>query len=86
MTMRPLDCASCGLRVLVEKFSSVHLSVQWTTDAAHCPLISARDCGVGHRERGCPELHRSIDRAVHDNELTTSSIELPAGATIPRLH
>ncbi|MGW5381235.1 hypothetical protein [Nocardia sp. NPDC003963] len=86
MTMRPLACRECGKQVLVEKFSAVHTAVQWTSDAGECPLISALDRGIGHPERGCEALRRSIDRAVAEHELPVSSIELPGGDEIPRLH
>ncbi len=32
--MQPLECARCGNRVLVEKFSWQHTSVQWLSDSA----------------------------------------------------
>nr|WP_039798579.1 hypothetical protein [Nocardia araoensis] len=84
--MHPLDCERCGERVLIEKFSAAHTSVQWTGDAGRCPVIAARHRGVGHQERGCEALHRSIDRAVRAQELPESRLQLPAGDAIPRLH
>ncbi|MFD4407500.1 hypothetical protein ACFWPH_32505 [Nocardia sp. NPDC058499] len=86
MTMRPLACERCGNRVLVEKFSPVHTAVQWTSDPRECPVIAARRLGIGDRKRECEALHRSIDRAVRENELPESRIELPRGEAIPRLH
>lgn len=86
MTMRPLACERCGNRVLVEKFSPVHTAVQWTSDARACPAISARNHGIGDRERECEALRRSIDRAVREHELSESRLELPRGEAIPRLH
>lgn len=86
MTLRPLDCERCGQRVLIEKFSPAHISVQWTGDAAGCPVIAARNRDVGHQERGCDALHRSIDRAVREHALPESRLELPTGDAIPRLH
>lgn len=86
MTMQSLKCDSCGRRVLVEKFSDAHTSIQWTTDAAACPLIAASSTPVGDPRRGCPSLRASIDRAVRSRELDESRIELPVGAGIPRLH
>jgi hypothetical protein len=86
MTMRPLDCERCGRRVLIEKFSPAHTSVQWTEDAGRCPVIATQNRGVGHQERGCEALHRTIDRAVREHALPESRIELPTGDAIPRLH
>jgi len=86
MTMRPLDCERCGQRVLIEKFSAAHTSVQWLGDTSRCPVIAGGAHGVGHHERRCEELHRSIDRAVRARELPESRIELPTGEAIPRLH
>ncbi|MEV0354880.1 hypothetical protein AB0H71_02345 [Nocardia sp. NPDC050697] len=86
MTLRPLACERCGQRVLIEKFSAAHTSVQWTGDAGRCPVIADADRGVGHQERGCEVLHRTIDRAVREQLLPESRIELPAGDAIPRLH
>ncbi|NKY55211.1 hypothetical protein [Nocardia flavorosea] len=86
MTMRPLACERCGTRVLVEKFSPVHTAVQWTSDARECPVISSLHLGIGDRERECEALHRSIDRAVREHELSESRIEPPRGEAIPRLH
>ncbi|WP_280491495.1 hypothetical protein [Nocardia asiatica] len=86
MTLRPLDCERCGQRVLIEKFSPAHTSVQWIGDAGRCPVIAGQNRGVGHQERGCDALHRSIDRAVRAHELPESRIQLPTGDAIPRLH
>ncbi|MGV9709054.1 hypothetical protein ACWDTI_00105 [Gordonia sp. NPDC003424] len=86
MTMRPLECEQCGRRVQVEKFSAVHTSIQWMSDAAECPLIAAGHHGLGDAARECPALRRSIDHAVRDELLPDSRIELPVGARIPRLH
>ncbi|MFD4407749.1 hypothetical protein ACFWPH_33795 [Nocardia sp. NPDC058499] len=86
MTMRLLACERCGQRVLIEKFSAAHTSVQWTGDASRCPVITARGRGMGHQERGCEVLHRTIDRAVREQRVPESRIELPIGDAIPRLH
>ncbi|WP_051133124.1 hypothetical protein [Nocardia paucivorans] len=86
MTMRPLACDRCGNRVLAEKFSPAHTAVQWISDPRECPVITARGMGIGDRERGCEDLHRSIDRAVREHVLPESRLELPHGEAIPRLH
>lgn len=86
MTMRPLACERCGQRVMIEKFSAAHTSVQWIGDAGRCPVITEQGRQVGHQERGCEVLHRTIDRAVRERSLPESRIELPTGEGLPRLH
>ena len=84
MTMQPLNCRSCGLAVMAEKFSKAHTSIQWLADANVCPLVAVR----GHipaDDDCCLELRHSIDAAVHDKTLVESRIELPSGAEIPRM-
>nr|WP_237727093.1 hypothetical protein [Rhodococcus jostii] len=82
--MQPLNCRTCGLAVMVEKFSNAHTSIQWLADASTCPVVSMR----GHLPADddcCPELRQSIDSAVRENTLTESRIELPTGTAIPRM-
>ncbi|MQA83869.1 MAG: hypothetical protein GEV03_04330 [Streptosporangiales bacterium] len=75
---RPVECVSCGSRVLVKKNSLEHTSVQWISDAATgCPEFAARLAagapdpstkGTAHIE-SCPKLRESIDRAVREGLL-----------------
>jgi len=84
MTMQPLNCKTCGLGVMVEKFSTAHTSIQWLADATTCPLVSLR----GHLPADddcCPELRKTIDDAVEDKTLPESRIELPTAGAIPRM-
>ncbi|MGI5164092.1 hypothetical protein ACQEU3_07020 [Spirillospora sp. CA-253888] len=74
--MRPVDCRACGVRVLVEKRSLPHTSVQWPTDAvAACAEFAPRAAAgrptalVPH----CTALRGSIEQAVRDGLL-----EVPA--------
>ncbi|MFI9741022.1 hypothetical protein [Streptomyces sp. NPDC052494] len=70
--MRPVECATCGNRVLCEKFSPAHTSVQWTTDAAVvCAEFRDRvsEGATSARIRTCRALRSSIDRAVEDGTL-----------------
>ena len=83
--MQPLDCDECGRRVLIEKFSPAHTSIQWIGDAGDCPVIAAQQRAVGHADRGCEVLRHRIDRAVRKQELSETGIELPTGDDIPRL-
>ncbi|WP_407443411.1 hypothetical protein [Rhodococcus sp. (in: high G+C Gram-positive bacteria)] len=86
MTMQPLQCETCGLGVLVEKFSPAHTSIQWMSDRSECSSVTDGVSSVGDRGRTCSALRRTIDRAVARHELDESSIELPRGADLPRLH
>lgn len=86
MAMRPLTCRSCGCEFLVEKFSAAHTSIQWTSDADDCPMISAAHHGYGEPDRTCVELRSTVDAAVADHRIEESRIELPVGDAIPRLH
>ncbi len=44
--MQPVTCRTCGNRVLAEKHSEAHTSIQWLTDAAHaCPPYPQRHRG-----------------------------------------
>lgn len=78
--MRPVECAACGNRVLCEKFSPAHTSVQWSgPSAAACPVIRARVAGgePAGRVRACEELRGSIDAAVASGALEVTGADLP---------
>ena len=74
--MQPIECASCGTRVLAAKYSARHTSVQWTTEArSSCPQLTRRQStvsGSGERKTLCPALHASIDAAAESGELALS--------------
>jgi hypothetical protein len=75
--LAPVDCHSCGNRVLVRKTSLAHTSVQWTSDpAASCPEFAARVAAgeLSARIDTCPKLRTSIDLAVAEG-----LIEVPDG-------
>jgi hypothetical protein len=84
--MKPLNCDLCGQQVLVEKFSAVHTSIQWTNKTDNCPTIRAAGLGLGDPGRSCAALQNRIERAVLDSEILESTIELPSHADLPRLH
>ncbi len=65
--LRELDCLHCAGRVLVKKNSWAHTSIEWTADAVH-------RCDAFSPHTGCPQLHRSIERAV-----TTGRLRVPDG-------
>lgn len=84
MALQQLGCIECGLTVKVEKFSEAHTSIQWPSDVSSCPFLSdeGRPQASG---KSCPQLGRSIDKAVHERVLVETLIELPTGAAIPRM-
>ncbi len=65
--MQSIRCSECGVRVLAEKFSWEHTSVQWTADAvASCPVLAPfadRD-DVASLTRGCDPMRASIREAT----------------------
>ncbi|MEU6478212.1 hypothetical protein ABZ858_15220 [Streptomyces sp. NPDC047017] len=70
--MRPVECAVCGNRVLCEKFSVAHTSVQWTAEAAVvCAEFRGRVAQGQTTARipTCRALRDSIDRAVEEGTL-----------------
>ncbi|MDG3009747.1 hypothetical protein G4X40_06255 [Rhodococcus sp. D2-41] len=74
--MQEVSCASCGNRVLVEKYSPVHTSVQWLDDAERvCPEFAARAAQGEHSKwiPTCPKLRASIEAAVERGEVATDS-------------
>lgn len=65
--LSPVDCQSCGTRVLVRKASLAHTSVQWISDpASSCPEFAARVAAgeLSARIEGCPKLRASIELSV----------------------
>ncbi|MEV5828982.1 hypothetical protein AB0L25_25835 [Spirillospora sp. NPDC052242] len=72
MSAQPVDCGACGTRVLVEKVTPPHTSVQWTTDAAAAcgeiaPRVAAGEPAA--RVRTCTALRASIERAVAEGRV-----------------
>ncbi|MBE9375485.1 hypothetical protein IQ251_13615 [Saccharopolyspora sp. HNM0983] len=57
--LRPVECTTCGARVLARKNSPQHTSIQWTGDAAaRCPELTGTAGG------SCAALRARIDTAV----------------------
>lgn len=74
--MQELSCTSCGNRVLVEKYSPTHTSVQWLTDAEKsCPDFARQAAEGVHSNwvRTCPSLRDSIEEAARKGVLETDS-------------
>ncbi|MFI6429853.1 hypothetical protein [Rhodococcus oryzae] len=71
--MEPVDCQRCGNRVLVEKSSWEHTTVQWSTDHPEViceeyqqdPSLTQRGARVGR----CSALRESIRKAVLDGRI-----------------
>ncbi|WP_433610273.1 hypothetical protein [Prescottella agglutinans] len=83
--MQPIECGSCGNRVLVEKYSSTHTSTQWLEDAeTACAEFRAAAANGTHSMyvRTCSALNNSIDEAVAVGRLGESYRTVPvAGST-----
>ncbi|MET9216971.1 MULTISPECIES: hypothetical protein [unclassified Nocardia] len=75
--MHPVECATCGNKVLAEKFSPSHTSVQWLDDAeSACPEF-ARRAALGEPSSWiptCAALRDSIENAVRKGELATDQL------------
>lgn len=74
--MYEVTCTSCSNRVLVEKFSPVHTSVQWTEDSiSSCPEFAeraARGEDINHVP-SCLALRDSIETQVRMGHVPTDS-------------
>lgn len=78
--MRQVTCDRCRNRVLVEKYSPIHLSVQWlrTADTV-CPEFAA---AAQHGQDSacisdCHSLRRCIDAAARDGRIPESRFTEP---------
>lgn len=70
--MQPVECRKCGDRVLVQKNSLAHTSIQWTSVAASACAEFATCVEQGADIAlipTCLGLRDSIDRAVADGLL-----------------
>ena len=65
--MSPVDCRTCGARVLVRKASWEQTSVQWTAPARQ-RCLELNQSG-GQRLPLCPQLRTAIDAAVLSGDL-----------------
>jgi len=77
--MQEIICARCETRVLAEKYSQRHTSIQWLDDAPRtCALMRRGAVGApgadGTRDVGqvCPALHATIDHAAYEGALPLS--------------
>ncbi|NLU83268.1 hypothetical protein [Rhodococcus sp. HNM0569] len=80
--MQSVTCRTCGNRVLAEKYSEEHTSVQWLADSERvCAEFSART-SLGETDASrptCTALRDSIDAEVAEGKLvlTTRSYPVP---------
>ncbi|GAC79914.1 MULTISPECIES: hypothetical protein [Gordonia] len=75
--MHEISCGTCTNRVLVEKFSPTHTSVQWLDDSENaCPEFAER-VARGEKTQNIPTclaLRDAIEKAVHDGKLGTADL------------
>lgn len=84
--MQPLQCAECGARVLVQKNSWEHTSVQWDDLArGRCHQIAGSGDGrPGSPRKGCDALTTSIVRAAERGDITVRDPDpVPAPIVVP---
>lgn len=82
--MQPVECGSCGNRVLVEKYSPTHTSTQWLADAeTACAEFRAAAADGTHSMyvRTCSALSKSIDEAVADGRIAESYRTVPVSGS-----
>ena len=83
--MTPIDCHACGNRVLVEKYSPIHTSVQWLADAETCPELReiAPAAGGTALVPTCAKLRASIHAADRAGEIPESAYAEPGPLPLP---
>lgn len=73
--MQPVDCSSCGQRVLVAKYSPTHTSIQWpASEAVRCPnrATATETNALGDIVRTCDRISDAVKSAVHEGVLVES--------------
>ncbi|MFI8306677.1 hypothetical protein ACIF80_25220 [Streptomyces sp. NPDC085927] len=79
--MQPVKCGACDTRVLVAKYSEIHTSVQWLSEAEEtCPEFAAA-AGEGRPSAfvpSCPRLRETIGAATRDGLIPESRFSEPA--------
>jgi hypothetical protein len=77
--MESVRCNSCGNRVLVEKYSEAHTSIQWLEDADRaCPEFAEARTEVGRPwTPTCHKLRESIDDLTISGQLGLSLRSYP---------
>ncbi|MEE3849664.1 hypothetical protein VZC37_04935 [Gordonia sp. LSe1-13] len=82
-----VSCDSCSNRVLVEKYSPEHTSIQWIDpDSSACRVFAQqRDCADGSPgkvQRTCSMLRATIDRLADAGTIPISSRSYPTPGRI----
>lgn len=77
--MESVRCNTCSNRVLVEKYSEAHTSIQWLEDAdAACPEFAAvRTGGDRARVPTCRSLQETIDELIVSGQIGMSPRSYP---------
>ncbi|MFD1815301.1 hypothetical protein [Rhodococcus gannanensis] len=77
--MESVSCNTCGNRVLVEKYSEAHTSIQWLDDVdGACPRFAETHTRDGRaRVPTCRHLQESIDGLVLSGQIGMSLRSYP---------
>lgn len=77
--MESVRCNSCSNRVLVEKYSDAHTSIQWLDDADHaCPRFAASRSRDGRAAvPTCHLLQQTIDELTVSGQIGLSPRSYP---------
>ncbi len=75
--MRQVSCRNCGNRVLVEKYSEAHTSVQWLEESQEvCPELG-RVNSRANAQRTCGALGQTLNDLADAGELEMSLRSYP---------
>ncbi|OBK88516.1 hypothetical protein [Mycolicibacter sinensis] len=81
----PVECRHCRATVEVKKLGPGYTSVQWNSASLNQCAYFAAERDAGHdssRNRGCPNLAKSIRHAVAEGHLEERSSAPPPGDAI----
>ncbi|MCE4264351.1 hypothetical protein [Rhodococcus globerulus] len=80
--MRQVSCRNCGNRVLIEKYSNAHTSVQWLEDSAQvCPEL-ARPSDNPYAQRSCSSLRQTINDLADAGAVEMSERSYPVPGSL----
>ncbi|MEV3964228.1 hypothetical protein AB0M34_25630 [Nocardia sp. NPDC050193] len=71
--MQPHPCRECGNRVLVEKNSLAHTSIQWTGGLRYVEFAAAPDLTSRALRPTCAKMRDSIECAVREGLIDIGS-------------
>lgn len=83
--MQSLACHTCGICVLVAKYSPAHTSIQWTdsSDGACHELAAARAIDPAAYLLRCEALDRTVDAAVAEGRIPQTTRVEPDLRSLP---